>query len=128
MLVHVFMYYYYMLQACHFTVAWKKYLTLMQITQFILDEMGARMRASAAARRAEYACDTHTRCVCRVLRTPPPANVGYIYIHSYYGRLCHGTTFSAAFGLGVIGSFLGLFLDFYKSTYKKSGKGDAAVE
>ncbi len=36
-LVHVFMYYYYMMTTLGYTVWWKRYLTMMQIVQFFID-------------------------------------------------------------------------------------------
>ncbi|KAG2072637.1 GNS1/SUR4 membrane protein [Suillus decipiens] len=75
--VHVIMYYYYFATAGGAKIWWKKYLTSMQIVQFIL---------------------------------PHWSN-------------CAGTETAALFGCGLLTTYLGLFINFYIQTYKKSAKG-----
>jgi fatty acid elongase 3 len=84
-LIHVFMYFYYMIQATGYDLWWKKYLTTLQILQFIFDEA---------------------------------VNLSWAY-WPLAGYQCSGSWFSYFFGIYVIGSFLFLFMVFFKDTYKK---------
>lgn len=92
--IHVAMYYFYACQAIGLDVWWKRYLTTMQIVQFIADESG---------------------------------NVMWAYYTKYLGRACSGSWFSFWFGMGVIASFLLLFIDFYRKSYLKPKAGKAAA-
>ena len=91
-IVHVFMYYFYACQTVGINVWWKKYLTSLQIFQFIADETG---------------------------------NVFWSYYAAYLGRTCSGSWFGFWFGMLVIASFLGLFIQFYQSSYSKPKGGSA---
>ncbi|KAF9195300.1 hypothetical protein BGZ51_002815 [Haplosporangium sp. Z 767] len=95
--VHVFMYYYYMRSAAGVRIWWKQYLTTLQIIQFVLD-------------------------------------LGFIYFAAYHyfasahfpwvpmvGK-CAGTDGSAAFGCGLLSSYLLLFINFYRMTYNAKAK------
>ncbi|OBZ87601.1 putative elongation of fatty acids protein 1 [Choanephora cucurbitarum] len=92
--VHVLMYYYYYQAAAGVRIWWKKYLTSLQIIQFVIDLC------------IVYFCTfTH-------------------YSHTYWPWVpdwgdCHGTEASALFGCGLLSSYLLLFISFYRSTYKK---------
>jgi len=97
--VHVFMYYYYWATAGGRTIWWKKYLTTMQITQFIID-------------------------ICIVYF----ATYAYFASTYFPGRLpspgtCAGEEQAAVFGCTLLTSYLFLFIDFYVRTYRKAGKG-----
>lgn len=87
--VHVLMYYYYAMSALRIRIWWKKYLTTLQIVQFIID-------VSA---------------------------VGYAYtsfiLSGFDSNVCYGTTRGALVGLGILTSYLLLFIRFYIQTYKK---------
>jgi len=90
--VHVFMYYYYFQSSRGKRVWWKKYLTMMQITQFIIDLFFV------------YFC-TYT-----------------YYVSTYHPWLpnygtCRGTETAAFFGCALLSSYLFLFIDFFKKTY-----------
>jgi len=88
-LVHVFMYYFYACQSLNVHIWWKKYLTSLQILQFILDDS---------------------------------ANLSWAYYTVLEERTCSGSWSGFWFGVIVIASFLGLFIQFYKNTYSKKGK------
>ncbi|KAJ5716529.1 hypothetical protein N7493_008440 [Penicillium malachiteum] len=97
LLVHVVMYWYYFQSARGIRIWWKKYITMLQILQFVID-------------------------------------VGFIYFASYtyfsstyfpwapnMGK-CAGEEFAAFAGIGIITSYLFLFIGFYIATYKKEVK------
>lgn len=88
------MYYYYFRTASGAKIWWKRYLTTMQIVQFIIDLF------------IIYFC-TYT-----------------YFAYTYYPFLpnkgsCAGTEGSALFGCGLLSSYLLLFINFYRITYQK---------
>lgn len=92
--VHVIMYYYYYATAGGAKIWWKKYLTSMQITQFVID-------------------------LCLVYF----GTYGHFVATYYDGILphvgnCAGTETAAVFGCALLTSYLGLFINFYLQTYK----------
>ncbi|KIK38654.1 hypothetical protein CY34DRAFT_809141 [Suillus luteus UH-Slu-Lm8-n1] len=94
LLVHVVMYYYYYATAGGAKFWWKKYLTTMQITQFIIDLF------------IFYFC------------------LYQHYVHKYFPALphfgdCSGSEPAALFGCALLTSYLLLFVDFYMRTYHK---------
>jgi len=93
--VHVIMYYYYYATAGGAKIWWKKYLTSMQIIQFVVD-LFAVYFGTYQHFVATYWSDI----------LPHTAN-------------CAGTETAALFGCGLLSSYLGLFIDFYIRTYKK---------
>jgi len=102
--VHVVMYYYYYATAGGRRIWWKKYLTTMQITQFVIDLFVVYF-ASYAYYVSTYLSDI----------LPGPGN-------------CAGTEAAASFGCALLTSYLFLFIHFYIQTYKnpattKGGKG-----
>ncbi|KAL7413285.1 fatty acid elongase [Mrakia frigida] len=111
LLVHVIMYYYYFATAGGKKLWWKKYLTTMQITQFIIDIFIIYI-----------------------------ASYGH-FVHAYgAGRLpnigdCAGSEGAALFGCALISSYLFLFIGFYRATYKataaakekRGGKGSKVI-
>jgi len=107
--VHVFMYYYYFATAGGAKIWWKKYLTTMQITQFIIDLVAVYFA-------------TYQRVAHKYADELP-----------YIGN-CAGSEGSAAFGCFLLTSYLGLFIRFYFATYKKApasvkgGKGKGKKE
>ncbi|KAI9682425.1 MAG: hypothetical protein M1829_000217 [Trizodia sp. TS-e1964] len=101
LLVHVVMYWYYFQSARGIRIWWKEWITRLQIAQFVID-LGFVYYAS------------------------------YTYFTSTYftwmpnaGR-CAGEEFAALSGMGIISSYLLLFISFYFATYKKSGKKPTA--
>ncbi|VDC06304.1 unnamed protein product [Peniophora sp. CBMAI 1063] len=100
--VHVFMYYYYLMTAAGYKIWWKKYLTSMQIIQFIIDLFIVYF--------GTYSYFTATYW-------PHLPNMGS----------CAGTEGAALFGCGLLTSYLFLFINFYIQTYKKpAGKKPVA--
>ncbi|PFH54475.1 hypothetical protein AMATHDRAFT_52076 [Amanita thiersii Skay4041] len=92
--VHVIMYYYYYATAGGARFWWKKYLTTMQIVQFIIDIFAVY-----------FGTYQH-------------------YAYAYYQGIlpsvgnCSGSETAALFGCGLLTSYLGLFINFYIQTYK----------
>ena len=85
--VHVIMYYYYALSALKIRVWWKKYLTTLQISQFIVDVV-----------IIGYGYAT-------------------FIMAGFDENVCYGTQTGALVGLAVLTSYLILFLQFYYRTY-----------
>ncbi|CAO3692675.1 unnamed protein product [Rhizopus stolonifer] len=92
--VHVLMYYYYCRTAAGAKIWWKKYLTTMQITQFVID--------LSVVYFCTYTFFTSTH-----------------WPHLPHLGQCSGTETSALFGCGLLSSYLLLFINFYIMTYKK---------
>jgi len=96
--VHVVMYYYYYATAAGRKIWWKKYLTTMQITQFVIDLIAVYFAtysyfAAKPLWKAAYNLPTMGSCA--------------------------GTENAALFGCGLLTSYLFLFINFYIQTYKK---------
>jgi len=95
--VHVVMYWYYFQSARGVRIWWKEWITRLQITQFVID-------------------------------------LGFVYfaswtyfVSTYFPNLpsggkCAGEEFAAFAGMGILSSYLFLFISFYFATYKKDGK------
>ncbi|KAG4434889.1 hypothetical protein IFR05_009619 [Cadophora sp. M221] len=100
--VHVVMYWYYFQSARGIRVTWKKWITRLQITQFVID-LGFVYFASW-----DYFTSTYA---------PSLPHVG----------TCAGEPFAAVAGDVILSSYLVLFISFYIATYKKmSNKRSAA--
>ena len=91
------MYWYYFQAARGIRIWWKKYITIMQITQFVID-LGFVYFASYTYFTSAY--------------FPSMPNAGK----------CAGEEFAALAGVIILSSYLVLFLIFYAATYKKSPK------
>lgn len=96
-MVHVVMYWYYFQSARGIRIWWKKYITVMQITQFVID--------LAFVYFASY-----TYFTSRYFTTLPN-----------YG-ICAGEEFAAFAGMAILSSYLLLFISFYIATYNKPSK------
>ncbi|KAJ2358282.1 Fatty acyl-CoA elongase/Polyunsaturated fatty acid specific elongation enzyme [Coemansia erecta] len=94
LLVHVVMYFYYFLASCGIYPWWKKYVTTLQITQFIID-LGF-----------VYFC-TYQLIASRY------------YQHLPHCGTCAGTEEAAIFGCALLSSYLLLFIQFFQRTYSK---------
>ncbi|KAK4467026.1 putative elongation of fatty acids protein [Cladorrhinum samala] len=99
--VHVVMYWYYFQSARGVRIWWKEWITRLQIIQFIID-LGFVYFASYT-----YFVSTYW---------PWFPNAGQ----------CAGEEFAAFSGIGILSSYLFLFISFYFATYKKDGKRPAA--
>ncbi|KAK4622626.1 Putative elongation of fatty acids protein 1 [Fulvia fulva] len=101
--VHVVMYWYYFQSARGIKIWWKKYITMLQIIQFVID-LGFVYFASYTYFSARY----------------------FPWLPTY--GICAGEEFAAFAGMGILSSYLVLFIGFYISTYKKpvkKGRGRA---
>ncbi|KAF2090693.1 putative fatty acid elongase A [Saccharata proteae CBS 121410] len=94
LMVHVVMYWYYFQSARGIKIWWKQYITIMQITQFVLD-LGFVYFASWT-----YFTSTYFQWL---------PNMGQ----------CAGEEFAAFSGIAILSSYLVLFILFYLATYKK---------
>ena len=113
--VHVVMYWYYFQSARGIRIWWKKYITLLQISQFVID-LG----------KSAYII------VClRNLLISNPAVVYFAswdyFASTHYPSLphvgtCAGAPYAAVAGCVILSSYLVLFIGFYFSTYKKSDR------
>ncbi|WWD18240.1 hypothetical protein CI109_102690 [Kwoniella shandongensis] len=125
LLVHVIMYYYYYATAGGAKIWWKKYLTSMQITQFVIDLFIVYF-ASTFLFSYRFAHNQYPRLLS------PISPSTYNHFASTYTRLpsagdCAGSEGAALFGCGLLTSYLFLFIAFYKATYKKvAAKAKAA--
>ncbi|KAG5352115.1 hypothetical protein C0989_003635 [Termitomyces sp. Mn162] len=96
--VHVVMYYYYYATAGGAKIWWKKYLTSMQITQFVIDLVLVYF-------------GTYSHMTVAYFPNTLPS-IGD----------CAGSEGSAIFGCVLLTSYLGLFINFYLQTYKRPGR------
>ncbi|KAI9136055.1 ELO family [Paraphysoderma sedebokerense] len=116
--VHVIMYWYYALSTLGVRVWWKKYLTTLQITQFVID-LGVIYYAAGRLWLGTYTGPNSTKSTVLNfldLSTHP-------FLHSEKWNVsCAGTEKSAAVGVFILTSYLGLFVDFYVRTYLMKGK------
>lgn len=87
--VHVFMYYYYAMAAVGVKVWWKKHLTTLQITQFVVDIVVISYAFFVFAKGG------------------------------YSEDACYGTSKAAYIGGGILFSYLVLFVRFFFDTYRK---------
>ncbi|KAK4997491.1 Fatty acyl-CoA elongase/Polyunsaturated fatty acid specific elongation enzyme [Elasticomyces elasticus] len=97
LMVHVVMYWYYFQSARGIRIWWKKYITILQIIQFVVD-LGFVYFASYTYFTSNY--------------FPWLPNAGN----------CAGEEFAAFAGMGILSSYLVLFIAFYIATYKKPAK------
>jgi len=104
LLVHVIMYGYYTLHALRLNIWWKKYLTTLQIVQFVVALTGCV---------AAFA----TRTAALRLHILPAAQYG-----------CVGSDLGAVVGVVIIASYLYLFIILFQAKYTKPTSAKAAPQ
>jgi len=92
--VHVLMYYYYALTSMGIRPWWKQWVTRLQIIQFIIDIIAAYSCVGLLA-ASKMSWSKGTR----------------------WALSCEGTNWAAISGIGILSSYLWLFLGFYGKTY-----------
>ncbi|KAJ2514094.1 Fatty acyl-CoA elongase/Polyunsaturated fatty acid specific elongation enzyme [Coemansia sp. RSA 2049] len=102
--VHVIMYFYYFLASCSIYPWWKKYVTTLQIVQFVID-LGF-----------VYFC-TYQLIASRY----------YPNVLPFLGT-CAGTEEAAIFGCALLSSYLLLFIQFFQRTYSKRKQASRKVK
>jgi len=102
--VHVLMYYYYYATAGGRKIWWKKYLTSMQITQFVIDLFVVYF---ASAYLFLHRSHRYSHVIAAYAPSLP------------HTADCAGSEGAALFGCALLTSYLGLFIDFYINTYRK---------
>ncbi|KAI9674925.1 MAG: hypothetical protein M1822_008987 [Bathelium mastoideum] len=103
LMVHVVMYWYYFQSARGIRIWWKKYITVMQIIQFVID-LGFVYFASWTYFTSTY--------------FPHLPNMGS----------CSGEEFAAIAGICILSSYLVLFIGFYISTYTKPASQQRTIK
>eukprot|EP00960_Hanusia_phi_P033016 750196-Hanusia_phi.AAC.2 len=131
LLVHVFMYYYYTLAALKIPVWWKMYLTQLQIVQFVIDIAACEFMFALL-----FVCSYNIRHLCLTvawrMTAPFPWQVSTQAVMSLSSEvwgprpLCNGTLKGALVGVGVIFSYLVLFVIFYLQTVSDPMPGEEA--
>jgi len=100
--VHVIMYFYYGMAATGTYFWWKKYLTRIQITQFVIDIV--------ACLYAYIYGLAYSTGECWPFRP-------FCFWYEIDSLACYGTQTGAVIGIFLITSYFGLFIQFYRKTY-----------
>ena len=107
--VHVIMYYYYALSSVSSKpIWWKKYLTTLQITQFVIDMFAVYFGLWIVASTTSDSLFVYVRSFSALDR--------FWYVSP---DECYATPTAAYFGCFILTSYLVLFIQFFYKTYKK---------
>ena len=119
--VHVVMYWYYFQSARGIRVAWKKWITRLQIAQFVID-LGEEIPLAPPSDRASDVSASLT----------PMSGFVYFASWNYFASAhipslphvgtCAGEEAAAIMGCVILSSYLLLFISFYFATYNKGKK------
>ncbi|OCF56896.1 fatty acid elongase [Kwoniella mangroviensis CBS 10435] len=125
LLVHVIMYYYYYATAGGAKIWWKKYLTSMQITQFIIDLFIVYF-ASTFLFSYRFG---HNQYPNLPFPVSPSTYNHFATTYTPFPTVgdCAGSEGAALFGCGLLTSYLFLFIAFYRATYKKGAAAKKAA-
>ena len=139
LMVHVFMYWYYLQSSRGIGVWWKEWITRLQIIQFIIDLGRCKLSPlptnppSSIPSSLPLPNLTHTP-LQRSLPLITKSIIGFVYFASYnvfahlyfpwlpHSGPCAGTAFAAATACMILTSYLALFVSFYLITYRGSSK------
>ncbi len=124
--VHVIMYYYYARTAISSKpVWWKKHLTTMQITQFVIDLVAINL-AMYTILNEVYGGYKVVKYLGFALPQPTwgffGTGMGPTRVNFGEKATCYGTMFAGVCGWSILSSYLLLFIEFFIATYKKKKK------
>lgn len=112
------MYWYYFQSARGVRIWWKEWVTRFQIIQFIID----------LGKTTYLYADLSNNCKLTLIVQGFVYFASYTYFTSSYfpwmpnAGTCAGEEFAAFAGMGILSSYLVLFISFYLATYKKGDK------
>ena len=117
--VHVIMYYYYALASISSSkIWWKKYLTSLQITQFVIDLIAIYYVSWNLVANSPDLAKFRRESIFKWVFE----NVGS------RGEVCYGTYTAAIVGCSILSSYLLLFVQFFFKTYNKKNEENAKVK
>lgn len=107
---HVVMYFYYGMAAMGRYMWWKKYLTRIQISQFVLDLIACGYAYGFGILNSRGPCWPAGFCV---------------FFFELDTLACYGSQTGAIIGVFILASYFVLFIQFYRNTYKQAGSSGA---
>ena len=125
------MYWYYFQSARGIRIWWKEWITRLQIVQFVIDLGTSRLHSDLQSILFLAVCTVDPASTPLLTSFVSFSLLAFVYFASYtyfsstyFPRLptagrCAGEEFAAFAGMGIISSYLLLFISFYLATYKK---------